>query len=136
MNDCDLDGGNLSEEQCSSSKHVDKHDTKFIPKGATICYYTGYIHNFQSARNLKDKSYLMSLMGQYLVDPQPTPHIKARYINDPLNESLINCKFHPEEIRSAIIATRNIYDGEELFVSYGDLYWNQQSIQGKILNNL
>jgi hypothetical protein len=105
-----------------------------IPNGATVCFYTGHIHNFQSARRLDDKSYLMALIGETLVDPRPVPHIKARYINDPLKEDAINCKYCPEELRSAVVATRDIHPGEELYVSYGDLYWSQQATSGKILD--
>jgi hypothetical protein len=104
-----------------------------IPKGATVCFYTGHIHNFQSARSLDDKSYLMALIGETLVDPRPVPQIKARYINDPLNEDAVNCEYCAQELRSAVVATRDIHPGEELYVSYGDLYWSQQSANGKEL---
>jgi hypothetical protein len=95
---------------------------KPIPAGTIMCYYAGHIHNFQSARNLQFRNYLMNTQGGVLVDSRCLPHIKARYINDPLNEDMINCRFFPEEFRAAVVATREIRPGEELFASYGDAY--------------
>jgi hypothetical protein len=99
-------------------------------KGETICYYSGHIHNYHSAKSLKDRSYLMRI-GDVLVDPGPLPEIKARYINDPLDEHYVNCKFVPGELRAAVVATRVIEPTEELYVSYGDGYWAQHDTLGR-----
>jgi hypothetical protein len=107
--------------------------SKPIPAGTILCYYTGHIHNFQSARKLQFRNYLMSIQGDVLVDPRLLPHIKARYINDPLNEDSINCRFVPEEFRAAVVATKEIRPGGELFASYGDAYWSQHEAFGRIL---
>ena len=103
-----------------------------IPCGQVVCYYTGHLHNFHSSRELKDKSYLLMVSGDIFVDPQPLPQIKARYINDPINESLVNCIFkaEPSLSRCSVVSLRDIYPGEELFVSYGELYWSQQPYMG------
>ena len=106
-----------------------------IPAGTILCYYTGHIHNFQSSRSVQDTSYLMMVQGEILVDPGQLKDIKARYINDPLNTSLINCKYVPQELRSAVTAIREINPGEELFVSYGDIYWKSQKTMGKRLES-
>ena len=105
-----------------------------VPKGEIICYHSGQIHNFHSSKTLKDKSYLMLVAGNVLVDPGPLPQIKARYINDPLSEDSVNCKYvpEPEMDRCAVVATRDIQCDEELFVSYGEAYWAQQDIRGTI----
>jgi hypothetical protein len=99
--------------------------TPEIKEGSTICFYYGHIHNFHSARRLPDKSYLMLVQGDLLVDPRCMPQVKARYINDPLNESFVNCRFVSQTFWSRVVATRTIYPGEELFVAYGDAYWCQ-----------
>ena len=104
---------------------------KVLLPGEIICYYWGHIHNFHSAKLLVDKSYLMLVQGDVLVDPRPLLHIKARYINDPLNEKYVNCKFVPEKFRSAVVMTRKIRHGEELFVSYGEAYWANHAINGR-----
>jgi hypothetical protein len=105
-----------------------------IAKGSTICYYSGHRHNFNSQKFLKDRSYLLNVEGDVLVDPCPLFHIKARYINDPLNETAINCEFVPEvsKFRCVVVAKRHIYPGEELYLSYGPIYWSQQEIRGTV----
>jgi hypothetical protein len=114
----------------------EKTHTK-MNSGTTICYYTGHRHNFLSQKFISDKSYLLNVADGILVDPGPLLSIKARYINDPLNERLVNCKFVPEpdKFRCAVVATRDIIPGEELFVSYGEMYWSQQSFDGTILKH-
>ena len=67
----------------------------------------------------------MVLHGNTLVDPGPLPQVKARYINDPLNESLTNCKFVVQEYRAVIVSTKTINPGDELFMPYGEAYWAQ-----------
>jgi hypothetical protein len=109
----------------------DGEDGTSIDTGTIICYYTGHIHNYHSAKGLKDTSYLMLVNGGILVDAAPLPQIKARYINDPLNEKFVNCKFVPDKLRSALVATRRITRGEELFASYGDAYWAQHKTLGR-----
>jgi hypothetical protein len=109
----------------------DGEDETSIDTGTIICYYTGHIHDYHSAKGLKDRSYLMLVNGGILVDPGPLPQIKARYINDPLNDKFVNCKFVPDKLRSAVVATRMINRGEELFVSYGDAYWAQHETLGR-----
>ena len=105
--------------------------TNFIPKGALLCYYYGHLHDFHSAKLLQEKSYLMLVRNDVMVDPGPLLHIKGRYINDPLSEEHVNCEYRPEECRSAVIAVRNIHPGEEIFAPYGDGYWSQQSTPGR-----
>jgi hypothetical protein len=105
--------------------------TSTIDAGTILCYYTGHIHNYHSAKGLKDRSYLMLVDGGILVDPGPLLQIKARYINDPLNDEFVNCKYFPDILRSAVVATRTITRGEELFVSYGDAYWAQHETLGR-----
>jgi hypothetical protein len=105
-----------------------------ILEGSVLCTYSGHRHNFRSIKTLDDRRYLMLVEGDVLIDAGPLMHIKARYINDPLNDDLVNCKFVPEKesFRAAIVATRLLEPGEELFVSYGDAYWSQQVTRGNV----
>ena len=98
--------------------------------GDVVCYYGGHIHNFHSSKKLENKDYLLLLDEDILIDAGPLPAIMARYINDPLDDQLVNCKFVPEKsfFRSAVVATRDISPGEELLVAYGDAYWSQRSM--------
>lgn len=113
---------------CPSSGHFK------ICRDEVICYYCGHLHSFLSAKYLQDKSYLMLVANDLLVDPGPLPNIKARYINDPLNEAYWNCKFVPEpdNNRCAVVAIRDIHPKEELFVSYGEAYWANQDYRGTV----
>jgi hypothetical protein len=106
-----------------------------IPAGATLCYYTGHIHNIHSSRELHDTSYLMLIDGDLLVDAGPIQSIYARFINDPLNDAFVNCKFVPQptKFRSAVVSTRQIFCGDELFAEYGDGYWASQRITGRAM---
>lgn len=108
-------------------------DATVITKGETFCYMTGHLHNHRSSKTLANQNYLLLLLGDVLVDSGPLLHIKARFINDPLNERLVNCKFVPERSRAAVVATRDIQLGEELFVSYGPGYWLQHNTVGYLL---
>lgn len=107
---------------------------KEIVFGTILCYYTGHLHNFQSAKSVKDNSYLMMLQGDILVDPGPVKSVKARYINDPLSVEMTNCKYVPDGFRSAVVATRSIQPGDELYVTYGDTYWRGQIGMGNALS--
>jgi hypothetical protein len=111
--------------------------TETIKKGDVLCFYWGHIHNFRSIRHVKDKSYLMLVDGQLFVDAGPIHQIKARYINDPLNEMLYNCTCipDPKQFRCAVTALRDVEHGEELFISYGEMYWSQQTYDGTVLRN-
>lgn len=106
---------------------------KKIPSGTILCYYYGHIHSYQSVRSIvSDKSYLMLVGGGVFVDPAPCPEIKARYINDPLNEDLVNCEYVPEaeNFRCAVTSIKEVLPNTELFVSYGEMYWSQQPYTG------
>ncbi len=132
---------NLSE---SVSSNTDVEKICVLPSGSTVCYYTGHVHTHSSASTLTDKSYLMWIRGNTLVDPRCLSHIQARYMNDPLNDKLVNCAYdprktlnngnitpHEDTIRTSVVTTRDIQPGEELFVRYGDVYWDQQPIVGR-----
>jgi hypothetical protein len=106
-------------------------DLTSIDAGQIICYYGGHIHNYHSAKGVKDRSYLMMAAGDILIDAGPLLHIKARYINDPLNDEFVNCKFVPDKLRAAVVSTRMISRGEELFAAYGDAYWAQHDTLGR-----
>ena len=135
--------GNIADENCSRKSSV-------IPKDTVICYYTGHVHTFSSSRRVvDDRSYLLSVRGDLLVDPRLCPHVKARYINDPLHDKHVNCVYKDIDgggndkgrrsssssssssdsksppPRLAVVTLRAIQPNEELFVSYGEAYWNQ-----------
>jgi len=125
-----------------SPKAPGTDNKNIIAEGKVLCYYSGHIHNFQSSNLLRDKRYLLWVGRNWdddrhgaqqdedvFVDPGPLPHVKARYANDPLNDDLVNARFVPEpgEFRAAVVASRPIRPGEEIFCPYGDSYWSTMS---------
>lgn len=98
---------------------------QYFRKGAVICRYEGSVLNTLSAFRLTDKSYLMRLGEQKYIDNREYLHMLARYINDCINPIGHNVKFekHPELNCAVIVATRDIFPGEELYADYGKWYW-------------
>ncbi|GMI56694.1 hypothetical protein ScalyP_jg1379 [Parmales sp. scaly parma] len=109
-----------------------------IPLGTIITYYAGHVHNHISKKSLVDQSYFLLLTGDTIVDPLLTPEVKARFINDPRNEALLNVEFvhdHDAKINwAAIVSIRPIESGEELFISYGDAYWSNVDYEPSTLS--
>ena len=114
-----------------------------IPKGETICYYSGYRHDYQSQKRLRDRTYVLKLQNGYpasnrrndgFVDALPCPEIKARYINDPMEEEKYNVKFEHVQREGIwycpVVAMRDLVGGEELFVCYGPRYWSESRMIG------
>lgn len=101
-----------------------------IPAGSTLCYYTGSRHSYLSQKYLTSKAYLLQI-SSFFVDPEDHPSVKARYMNDPITPSFYNVKFveRPEIYSCAVIAMRDIVEGEELYISYGQAYWEQQKYE-------
>ena len=114
-----------------------------IPKGTTVCYYTGYRHHYQSQKRLKNRAYIMKLQNGWprfdrradgFVDALPTENVLARFINDPRIEERCNVAFEhikkPDIWYCPVVAQRDIVSGEELFVSYGPRYWEASRMIG------
>lgn len=59
------------------------------------------------------------------IDARPHLGVLARYINDNFDGSKINSRFQKfKNLKYArVIATRKIEANEEIFASYGRLYW-------------
>jgi hypothetical protein len=102
-----------------------------IPAGAPICDYdathpaTGerVTLTTREAMRLRDKRYLMRVgPGEYT---DAGPCCVGRLINDARNPARTNAAFHkrPGEGRAVVVALRSVAAGEEVFASYGRLYW-------------
>jgi hypothetical protein len=111
-----------------------------------VCRYTGDILDGRSAYDAAGSgdhirtAYLMRLASGVSVDAGPHLGVKARYINDctwppaacpssaatpGAGNARVNVKFvkRPTERCALVVALRDIDEGEEIFVSYGDAYW-------------
>lgn len=62
------------------------------------------------------------------MDAGPHPDVLARYINDHIDASRHNVKFVKlkSELRALVLATGPIRAGEEVFASYGAVYWKNR----------
>jgi hypothetical protein len=115
-----------------------------ISSGSTICHYVGDLHSIASFRSLPDRSYgillplapssstsaLPTQTRDVIVDPSPLPAyapIPARFANDPRSPAATNCRFQPDLkcLWARMVATRDIEAGGEVYVDYGDAYWDQ-----------
>ena len=80
-------------------------------KGDLVCEYTGKVLTLLQALKLHDKRYLMGGFGlNSHIDAKDSPDCFGRYINDPINESLVNVEFVKlkKEKKALVKATRNI----------------------------
>ena len=97
-----------------------------IPKYTTFCEYTGTELTLRETMQLRDKTYLMGGFGiNCHIDAREHPDVMARYINDGLRKERQNARFvkHPELKKASVVSTRDIFPGEEIYASYGELYW-------------
>lgn len=114
-----------------------------IRKGEIVCYYTGYRHDYQSQKRLRDRTYVLKLQNGWpahdrrndgFVDALPCVEVLARYINDPRNEEECNVKFEhvqrPGIWYCPVVAIKDVNAGEELFISYGPRYWSESRMIG------
>lgn len=71
---------------------------------------------------------------EFFVDPTNL-RIKARYINDCLCSDQYNVEFvwDPRGERAAVVTLRKIRAGEELYVSYGQAYWESMEATSGIV---
>jgi SET domain-containing protein len=47
----------------------------------------------------------------------------GRYVNDPLNDHLVNARIVMRGDKMILIALEEIKPGQEIFISYGEEYW-------------
>lgn len=131
---------------CLKSAGMGLFTTRHIEKGETVCYYAGEVHDYSSKNRLEDQSYVLRI-GPHaafqdrdvFIDPSNCDFLACRYINDPLNDCLYNVAWHQtakdaEHFRCAVVATKDIDEGDELFISYGPAYWNTSHITGQVLS--
>eukprot|EP00943_MAST-04B_sp_MAST-4B-sp1_P009299 g9299.t1 len=111
--------------------------SKSIKKNDLVCLYTGQIHSLKSSTRLEDRSYLNKVSDNLFVDPKPCPKIKARYVNDCINPKGYNCCYQRnlEKLCVEVRALRDIHENEELFVSYGNQYWDQSNFSPIVLTD-
>ena len=99
----------------------------FIPKGTTLGYYKGKRLNSHQYNRLKDQSYVWELSSRggpiYIDGKNPKLSNWLRFLNDSRDKRE---NVEPYQYRKNLYyrTTKNVEPGQELFVSYGDSYWD------------
>ena len=113
--------------------------TRDFKEDEEICQYRGTIRTFKQMWQMKlhEKEYVMGGFGLNVhVDAGPHPEILARYINDNLDETKLNARFKkikfcdPKKCHAQVRALRDIAAGEEIYCSYGNIYWKCREKKG------
>lgn len=95
---------------------------EFIPANTFIDFYKG-----NTCSGLKGGLYFFSLNNVLGIDAQSYPRCYMAMINDSYNSDFtINCEFiiNEKDKKVEIWSCKNIEENSELFISYGDSYWN------------
>lgn len=98
----------------------------FIPKKTTLGYYKGKRLTKKQYDSLKDQSYVWELSSRsgpvYIDGKNPKISNWLRFLNDSRDKRE---NVEPYQYRGNIYyrTTKNIKPGEEMFISYGDEYW-------------
>lgn len=95
-----------------------------LRKDSVVCEYRGWQLTLVEVLQRRNRKYVMGGFGLNCHVDAP-PEVLARYINDSFNTSKLNCRFRKQKSLkyAQIIATRDIQAGEELYASYGSVYW-------------
>jgi len=99
-----------------------------------ICKYEGEQVTWKECQRRNEAQvgygcYYLYINERKCIDAQHTPWAIGRYANDAAGLSRIkklrnNARYEIIKGEAYIVASRNIKNGEEIFVSYGRSYWN------------
>ena len=101
----------------------------FIPKGTRIIEYKGTVTTWDVVKSDPTNAYIYFVKPNHVIDARDHPKSLARYINDAkglvrAKERTNNAKFITDGLRVFVEAIRDIEAGEEIFVEYGQQYWD------------
>ena len=98
-----------------------------LKKGTTLDYYKGKKLSASAYEKLKDDSYVWELSspyGPFYIDGKnPKTSNWLRFLNDS-RDRRVNVEPYQYSGRIYYRTKRRIKAGEELFISYGDYYWD------------
>ncbi|HTC01480.1 MAG TPA: SET domain-containing protein-lysine N-methyltransferase [Ferruginibacter sp.] len=101
----------------------------FIPKKTLIVEYQGEICKWKDVEDNFDNGYIYYVNRNHVIDAGKSVKFLARYANDAFGLSKIkgtrnNSKYKTKGRQVFIESVEDIHPGEEIFVSYGEEYWN------------
>ena len=102
-----------------------KREFKVTIPPTVICNYDGVkVHKDVYTQPDYNRDYVMGLDKDYAIDAIDPYSSLGRYINDPIYKKKANCRLSIKRNKTmVIIPTKNIQIGDELYLSYGDFYW-------------
>eukprot|EP00392_Amoebophrya_sp_AT5.2_P018301 g18810.t1 len=100
---------------------------KELREGSIVCDYFG-------KKVAKEEVEREDYNGEYVFEARMKGGVKyvdaidlcscwGRFINDPLDDTLVNAKVIVKGKRLIVVATTEILPGDEIFISYGPAYW-------------
>lgn len=98
----------------------------FVQKDDLIAEYTG---EKKSLREVVDNGFLFAITESLFIDPSADHRCVIKYANDALGPVRLkgvnnnNAYWHVIGERVFVLADRDIYPHEEIFIGYGDRYW-------------
>jgi hypothetical protein len=101
----------------------------FIPKKTLIVEYQGEICKWKDVEDNFDNGYIYYVNRNHVIDAGNSVKFLARYANDAFGLSKVkgtrnNSKYKTKGRQVFIESIEDIPAGEEIFVSYGEEYWN------------
>lgn len=113
---------------------------QLIKRGEVVVEYKGEVITWAQCQKRNDAlegvgAYYFYISDRKCVDALHTPEALARYANDAAGIVRIegyrnNARFEVIKGKPYIVASRNIKPGEEVFVSYGKVYWDAMRKNG------
>ncbi|MFN0189454.1 MAG: SET domain-containing protein [Bacteroidia bacterium] len=101
-----------------------------IQKGTRIVEYKGFLHRWKDVKHEDGyNGYLLYIHSNAVINAEGTLKLMGRYANDANGIVKIdglrnNSEYVTVGSRCFITATKNIKKGEEIFVKYGNEYWD------------
>jgi SET domain-containing protein len=101
---------------------------KDIPKGTKLGYYAGVYMNERGYDKLNNQDYVWEVSRDKYVDAKPCPRATLRYINSKMPKKGTKRSFNVEPYtykgKLWYRTTKPIKAGDELFIDYGEYYWD------------
>ena len=113
-----------------------KREFKETTPPTVICQYDGVkVHKDIYNQPDYNRDYLMKLDKEYGIDAQDPFSSLGRYVNDPIDKKKVNARLSIKRDKTmVIIPTKTIQAGQEIYISYGEYYWQDVDKFDKLSN--
>ena len=101
--------------------------TSVCSRGMILCEYQGTRLNVLQLLRTPDWTYVYNYQYQFWIDAREHLEVKGRFVNDHVNPAKRNVCWVEQNGRVFMQSTRDIFPNEELYVGYGEEYWENQA---------